>query len=565
MNTHTLLLTTAFLLLISVAKAQTSELPHLERTATGTQLIVDSKPFIMLAGELHNSSTGSVHHMMPLWKKMREKNLNTVITPVTWELTEPEEGRFDFTLVDSMIAGARHENLKLVLLWFGSWKNGSSTYVPAWVKKNTKRFPLVRYDNGEAYNTLSPLSNNSMLADAKAFGELMRHLKEVDKEHTVLMVQLENEIGTLDFSAFSKKTPNRSMRDYSATANTAFKGQVPEALMRYLNEHKRDLHPAIAKAWKSNGARNKGTWEQVFGKGLPPKAFDRNAPGVMTDNAWQDEYPYLTEEVFNAWYYASYVEKLAVKAKEIYPLPLFVNAWIKQRFGREPGVYPSGGAQPHLFDIWRAAAPDIDIFATDIYSIDIYDWVCSSFNSKNNPLFIPETTATPDGAARAFYTFGKYQTLCYSPFGIDDKSIANDPSFANAYGMLAHLQPLINKYSATERMTGLMVSKDHMSDVKTMGKYNVRASSLDSGDVAGLIVFQIADDEFIIAGGVGGIVASFEKSTNNKANHVAMLSLDEITFDAYGRPLYHRLNGDELTATIHKGEVKAFKVKLYEY
>ena len=89
----------------------------------------------MLGGELHNSSTGGVEYMHPIWKRMADANLNTVIASASWELVEPVEGKYDFVLVDSMIMGARKESLKLIVLWFGTWKNGMSTYVPAWVKK----------------------------------------------------------------------------------------------------------------------------------------------------------------------------------------------------------------------------------------------------------------------------------------------------------------------------------------------------------------------------------------------------------------------------------------------
>ena len=174
--------------------SQTSSIPHLENRNGNVQLIVDNEPFFMFAGELHNSSTGSAHYMRPIWPRMAGQNLNTVIAPVTWELVELQEGVLDFTLVDSMINGARKQNLKLVLLWFGSWKNGKSTYVPEWVKVDTKRFPLVRDKNGRALNILSTFGKNTLRADARAFSELMKHIKEVDEgEGTVLMVQVQKD------------------------------------------------------------------------------------------------------------------------------------------------------------------------------------------------------------------------------------------------------------------------------------------------------------------------------------------------------------------------------------
>ena len=118
-------------------------IPHLEKRGAVTQLIVDDKPFLALAGELHNSSSSSRQYMRPIWPRLARMNLNTVLAVVTWELIEPEEGKFDFTLVDGMIEDARRFNMRLVFLWFGSWKNGESSYPPYWVKTDGKRFPLA--------------------------------------------------------------------------------------------------------------------------------------------------------------------------------------------------------------------------------------------------------------------------------------------------------------------------------------------------------------------------------------------------------------------------------------
>src|SRR5262249_29873875 len=118
-----------------------SDLPHLEKRGDATQLIIDGKPFLVLGGELHNSSSSSIEYMKPVWPRLAAMHLNTVLLPVAWETIEPEEGKFDFRCVDGLLEGARANNLKLVFLWFGAWKNTYSSYVPAWVKINTERFP----------------------------------------------------------------------------------------------------------------------------------------------------------------------------------------------------------------------------------------------------------------------------------------------------------------------------------------------------------------------------------------------------------------------------------------
>jgi len=157
-----------------------------------------------------------------------------------------------------MILGARKEGLKLVVIWFGSWKNSGSTYVPSWVKLDQKRFPLVKDENGKTLNILSTLSEEACNADAKAFSALMKHIREIDnKHHTVVMMQIENEIGTL-----------RTKRDYSETANAAFNGTVPSELMNYFKVNIESLHPGILEAWGKQGFKDTGTWEEVFGKGV---------------------------------------------------------------------------------------------------------------------------------------------------------------------------------------------------------------------------------------------------------------------------------------------------------
>ena len=127
---------------ISIATlGQDISIPHLEKKGNVTQLIVNGKPFLMLGGELHNSSMGGVEYMRPIWKRMADANLNTVIASASWELVEPKEGEYDFVLVDSMIVGARREGLKLIVLWFATWKNGMSTYVPTWIKNDPEKIP----------------------------------------------------------------------------------------------------------------------------------------------------------------------------------------------------------------------------------------------------------------------------------------------------------------------------------------------------------------------------------------------------------------------------------------
>lgn len=577
-----LVLILTVILFSSFCFAQTKSIPRLEKQNGKVQLIVNDEPFFMFSGELHNSSTGSAHYMRPIWKRMANQNLNTVIAPISWELVEPKEGNFDFSLVDSMVLGARKENLKLVVLWFGSWKNGKSTYVPEWVKTDTKRFPLAQDKNGTTLNILSTLGENTLNADKKAFTELMKHIKEIDsKEHTVLMVQVQNEIGVLDQMASFMGGVNAHMRDYSEAANKAFNGQVPSELISYLEKNKEELYPALKKAWSENGYKKNGTWEEVFGKGEKIESEGEE---------WKTNFPFYTEEIFMAWNYAKYVGRIAQAGKEQYPLPMYVNAWLKQPRAKEPGMYPSGGPLPQVLDIWRAAGPSIDFIAADIYEVEEFDWICEEFTRSGNPLFIPETRVGSAGSARAFYAFGKYDALGYAPFGIDGGGIMNtadpnDNSIEKVYKCLRDLTPYLQKYHGTEQMSALFIDADESADQLQMGDYILSIRRMNFGgsfglfgaqfdaeeekekSSAGLIVFQLADDEFLVAGGVGGIMINVSKSKSNTSDNIGLASVDEISFEN-GIMRTHRLNGDETAYSgpvIKEGEVKIFRIRMYNY
>jgi len=215
---------------------------------------------------------------------------NTVLSAVHWELIEPQEGKFDFSLVDSQIRDAQTYNLRLIFLWFGSWKNGVSSYVPAWVKTNQARFPRVQNKDGKGSEILSTLSSANRDADARAFAALMRHIKQADTRHRVVMMQVENEVGL-----------GGNSRDMCEAANKAFAGAVPKELLDYIGSHKDTLHPLLRKAWEAAGSKTSGTWEEVFGKAQ------------------------FTDDIFMAWNYASYVGGVAAAGKAEYPLPMFVN------------------------------------------------------------------------------------------------------------------------------------------------------------------------------------------------------------------------------------------------
>ncbi|MDF7774921.1 DUF5597 domain-containing protein [Sphingomonas sp. AOB5] len=201
-----------FSLMLLAATPAFAQIPQVAQRGEVRQLIVDGKPFLILGGELGNSSSSNRAYMARHWAKLRAMRLNTVLAPVSWELIEPVEGQFDFSSVNWLIEDARASDMRLVILWFGTWKNSMSSYVPAWVKRDTKRFPRTTDAEGRSQEILSALSPAVRDADARAFAALMAHLRKVDGErHTVIMVQVENEIGFLP-----------TAREHGAVADAAY-------------------------------------------------------------------------------------------------------------------------------------------------------------------------------------------------------------------------------------------------------------------------------------------------------------------------------------------------------
>ena len=366
------------------AAPATAEPPHLEQRGAATQLIVAGKPWLVLGCELGNSTASSREYMESVWPRLQASGVNTVLAVVSWEQTEPVEGEFDFTVVDGLLADARARGMKLALLWFGSWKNGITSYTPTWVKRDTERFPLARTPEGRPLPILSTLGAESCAADARAFAALMRHLREVDAaEQTVVLMQIENGVGL-----------HGHPRDFGPQAEAAFRSAVPEALPAWLTAHRDELLPETRTAWEAGGCRTAGTWEELFGRN------DRAA------------------ELFMAWHYAAYMEQIAAAGRAEYDLPTFVNAWIVQPEDTRPGNYPSGGPQAQNHDIWRAAAPHIDLLSPDIY-LDDFPAIAALYSRGGNALFVPESRSGQNGAANAAYAIGAMQAIGYSPFGFE--------------------------------------------------------------------------------------------------------------------------------------------------
>lgn len=492
------------LLVSSVAVAQTSTLRN---NGNAVQLMVDGKPFIVLGGELGNSSAACPEDIEANFAKLRKMGLNTVLVPAYWDLTEPVEGRFDFSLTDKVLEEARANDLKVIFLWFGAWKNSMSCYAPLWFKQDFDKYPRAYTREGKPLEIASSFSDNVFAADNKAFMTWLSHVAEIDKDHgTVIMVQIENEIGMLE-----------DARDHSAVADRHFNAPVPQELMSYLKKNRKTLHPYMDGKWGENGYRTKGTWTEVFG---------------------EDVY---TDEIFMAWHYAEYVEKMAQSARKIYDVPLFVNAAMNSR-GRKPGEYPSAGPLAHLIDIWHAGAPTLDFIAPDLYDDGFKGWV-AQYHLHNNPLFIPETKHMQNNGVRAFYVLGEHDAIGISPFAIEDGSAEQGTPFVEGYEKLRELMPLISKWQGQDAMWGLLFDQQDTERVIEDGDlvltcrhnftlpWDPRATDGSEWPEGGGIVIRLAEDEYVVAG--NGIVVEFATSAEKDMSSVVK-ALGEDGFVAAG-------------------------------
>lgn len=358
--------------------ARAAELPRLAHENGRYTLMVDGRPYFPLGAQVGNSS-GWPERLAELWPKTEALHLNTLEVPVYWEQMEPREGVFDDTGVEEVVRQARQHHVRLVLLWFGTWKNGKMHYVPDWVKQDTQRFPRMLTRGGQKIDVLSANSEANLEADRKAFVHLMGVLKRVDgDQHTVVMVQVENESGALG-----------SVRDFSPAAQKQFEGAVPEGLVKAL------------------GTKD-GTWKQVFGEDA--------------------------DETFQAWSVARYINQIAAAGKQEMALPMYVNNWLKSPRGYPvltlPGEdYPGGGPTSNMLAVWKAAAPAIDVLAPDIYvpNTERYRDVMEQFKRPDNPLFIPETHGFghfpgSQGTARNLFLAIGAGTIGFAPFGLDNFS-----------------------------------------------------------------------------------------------------------------------------------------------
>ena len=513
-------------------------------------LYVDGQPFQAFAGEVHNSAAYDPDRMeAEIWMKMDQSNLNTLIVPVYWETLEPEEGRYDFSLVDSLLEQAARYDKKLILLWFGLWKNAESAYVPAWMKQDSKTYFRAEMYGGERLNTISPLCQEAVGRDAAAFSRLMRYLRENDKNSSVIMIQVENEVGLLG-----------TERDYCRQAEEAFTGNVPDKLLDAAVKSG-EIHAGKVRDGET-ALPEKADWAAVFGEDAG--------------------------EIFSAWYFATAMERIASAGRKEYPLPCYANVWLKQ-FPWYAGSYPSGGPVEDMLWVWKAAAPSLFTVAPDIY-VPYVPEIMEKYTRPDNPLVIPEVRKDAVTASYALYAYLNCHALCYAPFGIEDlwqeepdvipkevtEALNIDPlsfdmtgtkeTLGEVYRLLDEIRPLYLKYRGTPHLKCfLKKSEGEQGCYLKFKSYDMEIRYLpqQSGmPAAAGAVFELDDNKFLIVGRMCNVNVHTKPGDHRKVDFIRK---EAGTYCDGQWRCRQRQNGDEKIVTMLYDMPGCVRMEMFKY
>ena len=547
-------------------------IPHIETKNGHPVLMVKDRPMILVAGEVHNSDSSSPAYMEGIWNIAKELGMNTLLLPAPWDLIEPEEGSFDFSVPRTLIDQARAREMHIVFLWFGSWKNAECMYAPAWVKQDLKRFPRAQIEKGKnkagrqvsptipvkmPYTTLSYLGQETAQADARAFAAFLGFLKDYDEaEQTVVAVQVENETGLLG-----------AAREVSDEADALFAAPVPADFAAYMRNHTDTMTEEIRAAVLTG--KPKGSWQEVFGE--------------------------AAEELFSAYHVAKFVNTVAAAGKAVYPLPMAANCWLDK--GGKPGSYPTGGPVSKVHEVWDFCAPNIEVYCPDIY-VPQFKAVCDEFTRRGGALFIPESATHSYCAPRLCYTLGHYHAMCYSPFGFDDigkpftavqgflfgmdvsdPALKTPQSFAEyaAFGrILREMMPMLAEAYGTDRLQAVSAETDPaipgpggnpfaaVPPTMSFGAFRLSVrfqSPMNPRNDGVCLCLKISDSECWVVGSACSL--TFSSAEPEKPN-LDLLQVEEGRFEAGAWIPGRRLNGDE-TASLSLEKPAVLHIKFFTY
>lgn len=528
---------TAFLALCLAIPTAAAELPQIVTRDGRHALYVDGAPFLILGGQANNSSNYPA--VLPeVWPTIRALHANTLEIPVAWEQVEPVEGKFDFSWLDTLIPQARANHVRLDLLWFGTWKNTSGSYQPEWVKSDPKRFPHMMTRDGKTHYVPTPLSRNTLEADKRAFIALMQHIRQIDPDRTVILIQVENEVGSYN-----------NPRDFSPQANKLFAGPIPPELARKIGKS--------------------GTWEAVFGG--------------------------KADSSFNAWYTARYIDEIAAAGQAELNLPMYVNVVASDPFDPKAGQGggASGGADWPVLDVWKAAAPHIAIAAPDIYDRD-YAPVNGKFDKmsrSDNPLFVPELGNDLPFARFFWLALGK-GAIGVSPFGMDatyfnyplgGKNTPEDlEAFASKFALMAPIASDWAKLAFEHPTVGFAKGNDASDQSAVLGRWKITAryGLWAFGDpawtfmkfppnpnkdrpVGGAAVIQLGPNDFLLAG--SDVRMNFDLAAPDAGEGSGYLSVEEGTFENGRWVMARRWNGDQTDYGLNLAKPTLLRVRLATY